>query len=264
MIIEKCPICSSDRKQYFRATLLHKYDIPYLFCTTCGLLQTESPYWLDEAYSDAIAITDTGLVSRNISICNEVSNILYFLFDSKVKCVDIAGGTGLLVRMMRDVGFEFYWEDQYCTNIHARGFEAVDEHFPVNIVTAFEVLEHISDPLLFIKSSLKKYGASTMIFSTELFEGNPPKPSDWWYYSLTTGQHISFYQYKTLLYLARKIGLNLYSHGSFHMLTNQLINPFVFKVLTSRFSNVCFKRVKAKLTSRTFSDHEQLTNNEEK
>ncbi|MDM9385348.1 hypothetical protein QUB80_32355 [Chlorogloeopsis sp. ULAP01] len=39
----------------------------YYFCEESGLLKTEKPYWLDEAYQEAIADTDTGLVRRNIS-----------------------------------------------------------------------------------------------------------------------------------------------------------------------------------------------------
>lgn len=260
---DKCPICSGDREQIFSATILHKYDIVYLFCATCGLLQTESPYWLDEAYDNAIAAADTGLVSRNVSISKKLANIIYFLFDSKMKYIDLAGGTGLLVRLMRDIGFDFYWKDAYCTNIHASGFEASTEHFPVVAVTMFEVLEHIHDPLFFMENSLSKYGASTIIFTTELFEGEPPKPSEWWYYSPSTGQHISFYQYKTLSYLANKMGLNLYSNRNFHIITDRPINSFLIKILTGRFSGISSEYVKAKMNSKTFSDHELLIGNEE-
>ena len=36
--------------------------------------------------------------------------------------LDIGGGTGLLTRLLRDVGFEAQWSDEYCDNIFAQGF----------------------------------------------------------------------------------------------------------------------------------------------
>jgi len=40
--------------------------------------------------------------------------------------------------------------------------------------------------------------ATNNIFTTELFEGTPPAPSHWWYYSFETGQHIAFFQRRAL------------------------------------------------------------------
>jgi hypothetical protein len=34
--------------------------------------------------------------------------------------VDIGGGYGLLTRLMRDRGFDFYWKDPHCENIFAK------------------------------------------------------------------------------------------------------------------------------------------------
>jgi hypothetical protein len=45
----------------FRHTVLRKYDVQYFQCGGCGFLQTETPYWLDEAYSSAIVTADTGI-----------------------------------------------------------------------------------------------------------------------------------------------------------------------------------------------------------
>ena len=118
-----CPICDSERKEIFTAKILHQYEIKYFLCDNCGLLQTEEPFWLNEAYSSAIADTDTGIVARNLSISKKLTCILYFLFNKEGKYLDIAGGYGLLTRLMRDIGFDFYWQDVYCQNIFAEGFE---------------------------------------------------------------------------------------------------------------------------------------------
>ncbi len=50
----------------FEATVLGRFKSHYFCCAHCGLLQTEAPYWLEQAYQEPITSGDTGLVSRNI------------------------------------------------------------------------------------------------------------------------------------------------------------------------------------------------------
>ena len=173
-------------------------------------MQTEKPFWLDEAYSSAISDLDTGLVSRNLLTSMLLSTLLHIFFPGNGKYVDVGGGYGLLTRLMRDNGFDFHWEDQYCKNVFANGFEATAELVSVNAICAFEVLEHIHDPKKFIKNYFDLYRTRTLFFSTLIFQDKPP-PVDWWYYSFATGQHISFYQKKTLDYLAYKLGYIVHS-----------------------------------------------------
>src|SRR5215510_13976414 len=97
-----CPICSGERVERFRACVLQKYEVRYFHCVGCGLLQTESPYWLEEAYSAVIADTDTGVVSRNLDIARRLTSLLYLCFDPAASYVEFAGGYGLLTRLMRD------------------------------------------------------------------------------------------------------------------------------------------------------------------
>ena len=94
---------------------------------------------VEEAYSNAIADADTGLVARNISISKRLACILFAFNDKQAKYLDIGGGYGLLTRLMRDIGFDFYWSDPYCENILAKGFESSNNN-PISAITAFEVL----------------------------------------------------------------------------------------------------------------------------
>lgn len=247
----------TSREPVFQAVILNRYNVTYFVCNACGLLQTEPPYWLDEAYTEAIAICDTGLVSRNVSMSRKLAPLLYFLMDKKGRYLDVAGGYGVLTRLMRDIGFDFYWSDPYCTNILAKGFE----HNPgdsFSAITAFEVLEHVQEPVSFIADNLKMANASTIIFSTELYEGNPPGPEDWWYYALPSGQHVSFYKRSTLEAIARKLSLNLYSTGNFHMLTSKTINALMFRLMVSRISGVFYAYVARAMDSKTLLDHQKL------
>ena len=102
-----CRICNQKTKEIFFSQLLKKYEVKYFLCENCGLLQTEKPYWLDEAYNEAIATADTGLVSRNIGISNRLTLLLLQMLGTSGRYIDIAGGTGLLTRLMRDVGFDY-------------------------------------------------------------------------------------------------------------------------------------------------------------
>ena len=251
-----CSLCKSSRREVFSATLLKKHQVDYFYCERCGLLQTEEPFWLEEAYADAIADADTGLVARNQSIARRLSALLYFCFDKHGKYLDTAGGYGLLTRLMRDIGFDFYWHDEYCQNLFARGFESDKLQGPVSAVTAFEVLEHIPDPLPFIGNLLRENDSSTLILTTELFAGNPPPPGEWWYYTPDTGQHVSFYQTRTLRFLANQLSLNLYSHRNVHVLTDRKLNNGIFKLLTGKGSWLGYGWIRTRMPSRTFPDHE--------
>lgn len=242
----------------FSAEVLGKYQADYEVCSECGFLRAHDPHWLGEAYSSAIAAADTGLVARNFAVACKLAGVLYWALGERGqgRYLDAAGGYGMLTRLMRDLGFDFYWSDKYCNNILAPGFEYRREDGPCNAVTAIEVFEHLTDPVAFVTEMLSAAGARTVIFTTELYEGAPPRPDDWWYYTFATGQHIGFFTRETLETLARNMGLRFASANGIHVLSEQHINEPMLRFMTgrwaSRFAPLLTRRI---LGSKTMSDH---------
>ncbi|CAD5964411.1 methyltransferase domain-containing protein [Planktothrix agardhii] len=226
----ECKVCNSKSNYFATAQILNKYDISYFQCSNCRFIQTEEPYWLEESYSNAIAMSDVGLVFRNLMFADITSKLIFNFFDHQSKFLDYGAGYGLFVRLMRDNGFDFYWFDKFCNNLFAQSFEInldAAENNGFEIVTAFEVFEHLIDPSIELENLLKI--SSTILFSTELLPVSNPKPNDWWYYVLHEGQHISIYTHHSLRILAERYDLNFYSNGSsLHLLTKKELpcNPF--------------------------------------
>ena len=241
----------------FTETVLNRHQVTYYYCKESGLLKTEKPYWLNEAYQDAINDADVGLVERNIKNSNILPVVLYLLGIKDGKLLDLAGGYGLLTRLMRDKGFDCYTTDKYCENLFAKTFEP-ENSFEAEALFAFEVFEHIEDPLHFLTDCFDEYRCKTIIFSTLTFSGKPP-PKDWWYYAFDGGQHISFYQKRTLSLLADKLSCNYYMLSrDFHVITDKKISGTqkVF-LLNKRLRNWLSIYVKYKRSgsSKTWEDH---------
>jgi 2-polyprenyl-3-methyl-5-hydroxy-6-metoxy-1,4-benzoquinol methylase len=134
----------------------------------------EKAPWLSEAYVEPINEADTGYVARNL-VCQRRTRMFIELFlNPSGRFLDYAAGYGMFVRLMRDIGYDFRWYDRYCKNLFARGFE---ETFPVcgpfEAVTAYEVMEHLVDPLDTIAELTR--ATPCLIFSTVLLPNPLPR-----------------------------------------------------------------------------------------
>jgi len=199
----------------FTSKVLQKHDVKYYRCDDTGFIQTEDPYWLEEAYSSAITKLDVGLLYRNLLLRDRVSKILITDFNRTAMFLDYAGGYGVFTRLMRDNGFNFYNTDKFCQNLFAEYFDLND--LPVNskfeMVTAFEVFEHLTDPIAEVSEMLKF--SDNLLFSTELQPNNIQTVNDWPYFATETGQHIAFYNEASLKAIANQLGYHFYTDGSF-------------------------------------------------
>ena len=227
MRLLNCLICNKPTDFFSKGKILNKYEISYYKCSNCGFVQTESPYWLNEAYNSAITDSDIGLVSRNLELLKIVTAILKIYFPRLKKGIDFGGGYGIFTRLMRDSGYDFEWYDLYCENLFAKGFEKKLDHY--DVLTAFELFEHFDNPMEQIKTLMDL--GDNIICSTELLPTTTPAISEWWYYSEETGQHISFYSKETMYYIAHHFNRYYLNYKNIHVFSKKQLFPKNIKMI---------------------------------
>ena len=248
----KCRLCKYQTNKLFSSLIMDRDEIDYFICPNCDLLQTEEPYWLEEAYKRPINDNDTGLLSRNIQFAEKLKTIIYFLFNKEGSFLDYAGGYGVFTRLMRDKGFDFYWNDPFTENLFSAGFEYRPEIGQVELITSFESFEHFVNPVEEIGKIRDISG--NIFFSTNVYPEPIPGPKKWWYYGLEHGQHVAFYSKRTMNYIADHFKLNFLSCSKYlHLLTEKKISKRYFEFLFKN-SKYFSKYIDGKMGSKTFSD----------
>jgi hypothetical protein len=202
-----CRLCSGTLINRFSLSVLHKYNVRYYECEQCHSLQTEKPYWLDEAYKINLHYIDTGAAQRNLDNL-AACYIVCKLFKIK-NVIDIGGGDGLLCRLLRDYEINCFVKDKFAKPTYAQGFTEPDFKTP-GLVIAFEVLEHFSYPKTDL-DDLFRYNSGVILVSTLLYAN---QEQDWWYYAPEGGQHVFFYSKQALDYITIKYDYRLFICGT--------------------------------------------------
>jgi len=247
-----CRLCGGQAEELFSATVLARHTARYFKCRDCCLVQTEEPFWLEEAYNDAISAADTGIVARNLYLMKVVAVLLRIYRMASGTYLDYGGGHGLFTRIMRDHGYDFRWYDLHAENLFARGFELEGET-KVKGITAFEVLEHLQHPCEFFADVLGRRSPEIFIASTEAY-ADPLEPS-WHYFYYSTGQHIAFYHQQTLRWVAQQYGYSYEAAGGLHIFTarGRRLPAVRWIARLARFIYPCFR-----FSSLVAADHEKM------
>ena len=101
-------VTGQPTQKLFIGKVLGKHDVEYFRCVETGFIQTEEPFWLDEAYSNAMTKLDLGHINRNIEASAFVADLIERCFPKFKFGLDYGGGYGMFVRRMRDLGFDFH------------------------------------------------------------------------------------------------------------------------------------------------------------
>lgn len=247
----KCNICNSLSNFVFNKKILHKYEVSYFKCSSCGFMQTEKPYWLAEAYELPFTPLDVYLVSRPLEFSQLTENLILKYFDYKGKFLDYGGGIGVFTRMMRDRGIQFYRQDKYAQNLFTQFFDICDlaeAERKFELVTCFEVLEHLENPLNEINEIFSL--SSHVLFSTLLQPSlGVDELESWSYIAELHGQHISFFTKKSMKIIAEKFGCFYYQdkhQPMLHLFTPKKIDNFDF-FIQEQYKNKLSYRLKNKV-----------------
>ena len=246
-----CRLCASPAPLAFTKTQLKKHLVRYFRCTECEALQTEAPYWIDEAYQNLNFARDTGMVARTLATGRLILALaLDQRLDRNDRLLDFGGGTGLLTRYLRDYGLNGFWCDKYAQNIFALGFESTLA--PAKLITAFEVFEHLPQPRQEIAALLAQQ-PDFLLISTKLYQG---QDISWWYL-LEDGQHVQFYSKKGLETLAQTHHYHLNTDGStFHLFSKKKLPTRYLKHLCKKSQSLKIEtRARSRWASRTEEDH---------
>jgi hypothetical protein len=147
------------------------------------------------------------------------------------RLLDFGGGSGLLCRLLRDIGVDAWTSDLYGSSEYARFFH-VDAgcvgHAPFDVVTAFEVFEHLPCPDEDL-AGLFRLSPELLIATTEPFKTDYDK--SWWYLGPDTGQHVFFYSQRALHLIADRFDYSLQSIGGWHIFTRRPVNAVTGRLL---------------------------------
>jgi hypothetical protein len=204
---QPCRVCRTDTLPFAEGRVLGHVDVDYHRCPSCGLVMAIDPTWLEEAYGSAIAQLDIGLLDRCQILANVTATVLRAERLRGGRFLDWAGGYGTLTRLMRDRGYDFTHTDPFADNIFAAGHDVPTlEGERFDLVTAFEVLEHLPDPV----EALADIAGTTdrLLVTTQVLPDPAPRPGEWWYYTPESGQHITFYTADALQRIGRELGFD--------------------------------------------------------
>jgi Methyltransferase domain len=245
----ECPICNNFCKpldvvdfnkscEEQRGIYLPLSGVPiyYYFCDICEFcFAPEFRKWSltdfeEKIYNDNYAIVDPDYLSLRPTNNAEVLVEIFGNRKDQIVHLDYGGGNGLLSKLLCGQGWNSASYDPFVD--HGISTSKLEKY---NLITAFEVFEHVPDVKLLMVNLSSLIDENGIILFSTLLSNNKiiqRKRITWWYASPRNG-HISIFAQASLRYLAKQAGLNFHSFSDgFHAFwrtvppwANHLINP---------------------------------------
>jgi|GEM_PF-676870 tetratricopeptide (TPR) repeat protein/SAM-dependent methyltransferase len=191
----------------------------YFRCETCGFLFTN---FIDdwsfervrkEIYNEEYLLADPDVSERRPAANAELIHRLFGAHKHRLKILDYGGGDGNLARRLSALGFK-----------HVVSFDPFYDSASLkpggkfNLVLAFEVAEHTSQPDMFFQEIVSFLDAEGIfLFSTLLQPENIAEIGISWWYAAPRNGHVSLYTRRSLEILSEKYRLNYVSlNENFH------------------------------------------------
>ena len=172
--VEQCPVCASVQ----RLREFSKYGIGIFQCLDCTLRYSgKIPNLTEDVYSNAVYLPAAQKsYMENVSYRKErfgkerLELIRTHIGDLKgKKILDVGCGTGWFLETAKEQGMEIFGQElgkelrewtanRLGSDIFACGLEEIDLDFCFDVITMFDVLEHVPDPLELVRYSKRLLG----------------------------------------------------------------------------------------------------------
>lgn len=224
-----CPICGGNSKlldvvdfnkscEENRGKFLPLSGVPiyYSQCETCQFtFANEFRSWsenefLEKIYNAQYAAIDPDFLEIRPQESLQLLKLQFAGKESQIRHLDYGGGNGRLSQLLRQSG----WSSQTYDPFSGQKV-SLDDLGKFNLITAFEVFEHVADVANLMRNldaALDDVGL--ILFSTFTSDQNiiPNTRLNWWYAAPRNG-HISLYSSLSLKMLGQKHGFHF---GSFN------------------------------------------------
>lgn len=205
---------------------LSGFPVYYEMCERCHFVSSTTLFsWSDEEYlekiyNDDYVKVDPEYLERRPAANAAALDSLFGASKRQLKVLDYGGGNGRLAELLRTAGWDCVSYDPFASESpEAKKLGCFD------LITAFEVFEHVPDPNKLLASIGQFAHENTLIlFTTELADEylKPNQRINWWYCSPRNG-HVSLYSKDSLRLLASKYQYICKSFGpSIHVLYKRM------------------------------------------
>lgn len=161
--VKNCPVCKGE----IRSVLFSKFTIDICRCSACGHgYASQVPANVSDVYSDAnyldqsLEATNSEAEYRKKRFYDERVTLIKQFCDGN-RLLDVGCGTGLFLEVAKKQGFEVYGQElgkgmaewtrtTFSIPVWDEPVEQIDTGVRFDAITIFDVIEHVTDPVMFV------------------------------------------------------------------------------------------------------------------